>query len=202
MEEVLVVAGVVTVVAGEDPARNLRVGSRSGPTRSFLPLVWGLVPPGVIETPFHHLGAAKFHLHRLIHCFFFSHVLVEYEIGNQRAAHPVTAPAMTEDGSFSCASKHRQDSVKRVVIQSACSDRYVDVLHAELPHYCGLIHRAGLHRVPQIQHDARTCLLQGAKLLSIGLTAGDDIGQDLTGVGDAMQGMKQIGHSLKVRSQS
>jgi hypothetical protein len=108
---------------------------------------------------------------------------------------------MTEDGSFSCASKHRQDSVKRVVIQSACSDRYVDVLHAELPHYPGLIHWAGLHRVPEIQHDAPTRLLQGAKLFSIGLTTGDDIGQYLAGVGDALHGMKQIGHALKVRSQ-
>ena len=36
MEEEAVVAGVVTVVvAGADHARTLRVGSQSGPTRSF-----------------------------------------------------------------------------------------------------------------------------------------------------------------------
>ena len=81
-EEVVVVAEVVTVVAGAVHARNLRVGSRSGPTRRFLPLIQGLVPPGVIETPFHHLGAAKPHLHRLIHGVLFLHVLVEYEVGN------------------------------------------------------------------------------------------------------------------------
>ena len=115
-EEVVVVAVVTGVAAGGDHARTLRVGSQSGPTRSVLPLVWGLVPPGVIETPFHHLGAAKSHLHRLIYGVLFLHMLVEHEVGNQRSAYPVTAPAMAENCSFSRASKHRQDSAQRVVI--------------------------------------------------------------------------------------
>jgi hypothetical protein len=38
-------------------------------------------------------------------------------------------------------------------------------------------------------------------LIRIGLTAGEDIGHYLTGVGNAVHGMKQIGHALKVRSQ-
>ena len=53
-------AGVVTaVVAGAAHAEVTagRVAIEARPA-AFLPLVWGLVPPGVIQTPFHFFGAA------------------------------------------------------------------------------------------------------------------------------------------------
>lgn len=90
--------------------------------------------------------------------------MIEHQVRNQRASHPVSAGAVDQGRTVGGAAHHLGDAIEGFVAQVSISNHDIDVLQAQLGEESRFVESARFHWITDIDHHLDAGVLERAKV--------------------------------------